>query len=239
MTREVPARDIDVVIGGAVSAAATESRRLGRGTAAAIRRGMRLAVLALVLLAVPATARADDLSWGGPPGMAPYAPAPYAPPVQVTREVSYAHQTLIADGIAGALVIGGALQRDPYGAVVLAALGADVYLLGAPIVHFANRQFMGGLKSLGVRVGLPMLGAVVGNLVGPKDAVACDVGGSCPDPEDSTIGLVVGAGFGALAAIAIDARYFARKRVTTLAPSWAPTVGYSRAGLTVGVGGSF
>jgi hypothetical protein len=175
--------------------------------------------------------------------MAPYAPytpyAPYPPPVQVTREVSYAHQTLISDGLAGALIIAGALQKDPYGAVVLVAFGADVYALGAPIVHFANRQFGAGFKSLGVRLGLPLLGAMLGNQVGPKDAVKCGGDPSCSDSEDSTLGVLVGASVGVLAAVAIDARYFARKRVTSFAPAFAPTVGYSRAGLTVGLGGSF
>lgn len=196
---------------------------------------MRLVVLVLALLAVPAAAaRADALTWGGPPGTAPSLPLP-----KVTREVSYSHQTLILDGIAGALVVGAFFQDDPYASILLVSLGAQVYLLGPPIVHFANRQVGNGFKSAALRVGLPMLGAIAGGMLGPKDAVACDVGSSCPDPEESTVGLLVGLGFGALAAVIVDARYIARKRVVVSAPSFAPTVGYNRTGFTVGLGGSF
>jgi hypothetical protein len=192
---------------------------------------MRLAVLVLVLLAAPAAARADDDP--SPPRV-----APYVPPEPPTREVSYARKTLIVDGVGGALLIGGFLAGDPILGLGLAAVGANVYAFGAPIVHFANRRYVGGFKSLGLRLSLPMLG-LIGSKIGPKDTLKCAGGASCPDSEDSTIGLVVGFGVGVLAAAVIDARFLARKRVIDVAPAVAPTVGYSRAGLTFGVGGSF
>jgi hypothetical protein len=203
---------------------------------------------------------------GGPPGMTPYAPQPYAPqpyapqpyapqqpyaqppyaqsqyvpdplPPRATREVSYARQTLISDGIAAVLVTGAFLQDDPYSAIALVVGGANVYVFGAPIVHWANGQAANGFKSLGVRVGLPWLGAMAGNLLGPKDEVVCD-GTSCSNSNESSIGALVGVGLGAIAAVAVDARYFARKRVA-VEPSFAPTVNYSQSGFSVGLAGSF
>jgi hypothetical protein len=234
---------------------------------------MRLAIIALVLLAAPAVALADDPTWSvppgsGPPGMTPYAPPPYAQPPyaqppyapspyaqppyaqppdvpdpfppKVTREVSYGRQTLISDGIAAVLITGAFLQDDPYSGLAMIVGGVNVYAFGAPIVHWANGQALNGFKSLGVRVGLPWLGMMAGGLIGPKDKVRCvSETGGCPDSDDSTIGLVIGAGLGAIAAAAVDARYFARKRVEVPAPSFAPTIGYDRSGFSVGLAGSF
>jgi hypothetical protein len=219
---------------------------------------MRLAMLVLsVLLAAPTAARADDPMWGGPPGTTPpggapaeavpyvpyapvpYAPVPYAPPAKVTREISYGHQTLISDGIAALLIASAFTRDDPYSGLMLVVAGADIYALGGPIVHFANRQVGNGFKSLGLRVGLPYLGAMAGNLIGPKDQLVCDGGDGCGSSKSSAIGIVVGAGLGAIAAVAIDARFLAKKRVTELAPSFAPTASYSPAGWSVGLAGSF
>ncbi|HWO23753.1 MAG TPA: hypothetical protein VNO30_33660 [Kofleriaceae bacterium] len=228
---------------------------------------MRLAIIALVLLAAPAAALADDPTWsgppgGGPPGMTPYAQPPYAPPPyapppyaqppyaqppyapapfppKVTREVSYGHQTLISDGIAAVLITGAFLQDNPYSGLAMIAGGVNVYAFGAPIVHWANGQGLGGFKSLGLRIGLPWLGMMAGNLIGPKNQVVCDSETGCPDSDESTIGLAIGAGLGAIAAAAIDARYIARKRVAVPAPSFAPAIGYDRSGFSVGLTGSF
>jgi hypothetical protein len=226
-------RDIGVVIGPSAPDMASGSRRLGRGMGAAIWRRMRHAILVLVLLAAAtATARADEPMWSGPPGAAPY-PAPPTP----TREVSYGHQTLIADGVAIALVTAGFLQDNPYSGLALVGVGANVYALGAPIVHFSNREVGNGFKSLGVRFGLPMLGMLIGEQLGSQVAIACKVGEDCPDPGST--GLAIGAGLGALVAVAIDARFLARKRVTEAPPQIAPTIGYDRSGFTLGVVGSF
>ena len=177
----------------------------------------------------------------------PYAPQPYAQPQYVpvpaplppkaTREVSYARQTLISDGIAAVLVTGAFLQDDPFSAIAMVVGGANVYMFGAPIVHWANGQAANGFKSLGVRIGLPWLGAMAGNLLGPKDKTVCD-GTNCGNSNDSDLGAVIGAGLGALAAVVVDARYFAHKRVE-VAPSFAPTANYSQSGFSVGLAGSF
>lgn len=206
---------------------------------AAIPGRMRLAILVLVLLAAPAAARAEDLTWvDGPPGMASYP----APPT-VTQDVSYAHQTLVVDGIAAALVTAGALQNNPYTALPLILVGAEVYGFGPPVVHFANGETGKGFLSFGLRFGLPMLGAMVGGRLGPKNAVLCDspsgVGCSGSDSGDSPVGVAVGLGAGALVAALLDASVLAHKRVVTLAPQFAPMVSYNQTGLSVGLGGSF
>ncbi|HWO24023.1 MAG TPA: hypothetical protein VNO30_35015 [Kofleriaceae bacterium] len=42
------------------------------------------------------------------------------------------------------------------------------------------------------------------------------------------------------AAAAVDAHFFAHKRVVVeTSPTFAPTIGYSRSGFSLGVGGSF
>ena len=203
---------------------------------AAMPRCMRLATFVLGFLFLAASAaRADGLTWeAGPPGA-----TPTLSPPKVTREISYSHQTLASDGIAAVLVIAAFRQDNPYSGLALLMCGADVYALGAPIVHLANREVGNSLKSLGLRVGLPWLGAMAGGMVGPKDTVKCDGVSGCPGSQESAMGVAIGAGLGALAAVVIDARYVARKRVTEAAPSFAPTASYSPAGWSVGVGGSF
>jgi hypothetical protein len=235
-------------------------------------RRMRLAILALVLLAAPAAALADDPTWsgppaGGPPGMTPYAPPPpyaqppyaqppYAPPPyaqpspyaqpqyvpdpylpKATREVSYARQTLIADGIAAALITSAFLQRDAYTGLAVFAGGLNVYAFGAPIVHWANGQGLSGFKSLGVRMGFFWLGMAAGAKLSSKSTADCDLDTSC-DTGPSLAGLLIGASAGMVAASIVDAHYFARKRVA-VEPSFAPTVNYSPSGFSLGLAGSF
>jgi hypothetical protein len=195
---------------------------------------MRLVILVLVVLAAPAVARADEMTWNNPPGMAAYP----APPT-ITRDISYAHQTLISDGIAAVMITAGFLKRDPDGGLALFLVGLDVYGLGAPIVHLGNGQIGNGFKSLGVRLALPMLGAMLGGQVGPKDQLRCADGSGCSSDRQSSVGLAIGLGAGALAAVVIDAHYFAHKQVVELAPQFAPTVSYNRTGLSVGFSGSF
>ncbi len=197
-----------------------------------------VALVALVLLASAATARADapPPMWSVAPGMAePYAP----PPPPVTREVSYARQTLIADGIAAALMTAAVFQSEEDTAALLLFAGLDTYALGAPIVHFANREIGNGLKSFALRMGLPVLGALAGARIGPKDAFDCDVAASCAGAGVSLLGIAVGVGAGMITAAAIDSRYLARKRVVVEAPRFSPTIGHARGGLTLGLGGSF
>jgi hypothetical protein len=201
---------------------------------------MRLAILALVLLAAPAAARADDVIWSGAPG-GPGMTAPYyynPPPPTVTREASYAYQTLISDGIAAVLLTSAFMQDDFASGLLALTGGMGVYAFGAPLMHAVNGQVGTGVKSFGLRVGLPTLGMIAGNLVGPRDRIQCKVGQACPDSDESSIGIAVGATVGAIAASLLDARLLAKKRVIEFA-QLVPAIGYGPTGFRVGLGGSF
>ncbi len=206
---------------------------------------VRLALLVLAVFAPPVVAHADAPTEYGPPRMAspssapssasPAAPLPPPPPA-ITREVSYAYQTLLSDGAAAALLAAGLLRDDDDFGINLYSAGLAVYALGAPTVHFAHGQLGNGLRSLGVRVGLPLLGMLAGSLLGP-DRDACDDSSSC---AGSSTGAAIGLGLGALAAAALDAGLLARERVVELPPPLlAPTLGYHRSGVTLGIAGSF
>ena len=205
---------------------------------------MRLAVLAstalLAVLLVAPAARADAPLWSGPPGAAapPMAPAwaPWPPPPlpRVQREVSYAHQTLIVDGIAAVFFLGAARQQDAMVALPLIMMGVDVYALGAPIVHFANRRFMAGVKSFGLRIGLPLLGASIGGKLAPREQTLCEPGAYCD--SGSSTGVALGALLGATAAVILDAKYLAKKRVSV---EVVPMLQASPQGFSAGIGGAF
>jgi hypothetical protein len=200
---------------------------------------VRPAVLVvLALFAAPVAARADaPAPSGSPPGAALHLPSPSLVPVP--REVSYALETLAADGLAAALVGGALLLDGPFAGAFLGGPGIVTYALGAPVVHFAKGHHATSVVSLGMRIGAPYLGAMLGNLIGPKDRIICDIGEDCPEPKDSTLGRAVGIGVGALAAIVFDARYLARKRVLRWVPPVAPTASYTRTGFTLGLTGAF
>lgn len=209
---------------------------------AAMPARMRLALLVLAFLARPVVAHADAPTDYGPPRMAspsslPPPPLPPPPPPPITREVSYAYQTLLSDGAAAALLAAGLLRDDADFGVNLYSTGLAIYALGAPTVHFAHGQLGNGFRSLGVRVGLPLLGMLAGGLVGPKRD-SCDDSSSC---NRSSLGTGIGLGLGALAAAALDAGLLARARVVDRPPPplLAPTVSYHRSGFTLGITGSF
>jgi hypothetical protein len=220
------------------------SRRVGRahdlaGLAPAhalqFTTGMRLAVIVLLAL-IPATASAQY--WSGPPGEAPIAPLSAPAPTQV--EVNYGKQTLVADGVAVALVLGAAMQDHSDSTGQLLGLGLVTYVTGAPIVHLVNGQTKEAGQSVALRLGLPLLAGLVGNEIGPKDKIYCDSfnGSSCPQPNSSAEGAALGALAGVVAAMVIDARYIATKKVT-IAPQITPSFGYANGMVRVGVGGSF
>jgi hypothetical protein len=208
---------------------------------------MRLAILVLVLLAGPATARADDVIWTGAP-VAPGAPGMMAPsyynppPPTAVHEVSYAYQTLISDGIATVLITSAFLRggggEDWLWRLMAFTGGVGIYAGGAPLVHFVNGEIHNGLKSFGLRVGLPTIGMMAGNLIGPRVRVQCKVGQDCPNSDESPVGIAVGAVAGAVAASLLDARLLAKKRVTEFV-QLTPMIGYGRSGFNVGLGGSF
>jgi hypothetical protein len=153
------------------------------------------------------------------------APVPVAVSTQVeTRRNWYGWQTLSTDGAAfSLLVLGGSLisnDNTESGVVVtdsFVILSAASYVFGAPIVHAAHQNWGTAAASLGLRVGLPLTGILIGS--------AAD---RCGANNDSELCGAVGPGFGALlgisAAIAIDAAALAYEQAplvsaaTTLQP---------------------
>ena len=152
----------------------------------------------------------------------------------------YGWQTLTIDGVAAALLFASiastdASNNDATGGMLVIAGGT--YLLGTPIVHAMNGRAGIGAASLGIRIGLPIIGLLA-------------FGTDSQSLEGAAAGFILGMG----TAVAIDAAVFARKRppgadlphapparssdpagaggtTTRLAPSLMPTRGGALAGM--------
>jgi hypothetical protein len=114
------------------------------------------------------------------------------------RTVWYGWQTLLLDAPAfPTALVAGATES-----VHLALLALGWYVLAPPFVHFAHGRVGTGFGSLGVRVGMPIVGAIVGAGVG----AAATGGGRCTwICEGVGSGALIGFGLGLLSAVTIDA----------------------------------
>jgi hypothetical protein len=150
-------------------------------------------------------------AYSGPPAYGQWAPGPYYPPpwTAPTRDAAddsdehenwYGWQTLAVDGTSLAVAIGGAASN--VGA--LGGFGLVGYVAGAPIVHFAHGHVGTGFASAGLRVGLPIVGALIGFA-----AEDCHGGGEFCGLGGAAVGLLVGGA----AAITLDAAVLAREEV--------------------------
>jgi hypothetical protein len=154
----------------------------------------------------------------------------------------YGWQTLLADGAALSLVVGGAsLQSNKTaqtGGGLLAVGGALTYVLGGPIIHVVNERALTGLASLGLRVGVPVGGTLLGAIGG--SAVCRDSSGNwiC-----ALVGGVIGFSVGILGAVIVDASVLARKPVAPAKEQqsvrWIPDLSLSPTGGSAGVRGTF
>lgn len=120
------------------------------------------------------------------------------------REVWYGGQTLAADGVALLLVVAGAALAGSSGSGgsaggAVAILGLATYVLGGPIVHFAHRNVNGGFGSLGLRVGVPIVGGAIGCAADDNSGMFGCLGGAA-----------AGVALGILAAVIIDSAALAR-----------------------------
>jgi hypothetical protein len=182
---------------------ATTTRRFASGALAL--------ALALATLWIARSSRADEDDYTPAPHRVvsePPRPVPVAVavPTQVdTRRQWYGWQTLSADGAAlGFLTLGSALASDDdsdsghTGIDSFVVVGVGMYALGGPIVHAAHQNWGAAAASLGLRVGLPLAGILIGSGVD-----------GCGAKRDPDVCGAVGPAFGALlgigAAIAIDA----------------------------------
>jgi hypothetical protein len=217
----------------------------------------RCAVGLVCCIAIGACARSANAQVETTPEFTPApppAPAPTAAaePVSVapvsafasedakTESYWYGWQTLTADGLSIATMMAGGAIKAPG----LSYVGAGGLFLGAPIVHFANARVGAGFGSLGLRVGMPTLGAMIGYAAaGPchdQSGFGCIFHGW----GEAIVGGLIGMG----GAIALDASVLAHgerevehpretglPRVTSVAPSFDPL---SRTA-SVGMGGTF
>jgi hypothetical protein len=198
---------------------------------------MRWEVVAVIAIAVPAHA--------APPGMTPTVARPL--PALWTQHVDkpspgYRAQTLVLDVLAvTALVVG--FERNELGGTadpIFIDAGIGMYVLGSPIVHTLHGRPGRGLASLAMRVGFPVITAVVGFQVGP--AHRCSTGtDNCINLVDGSLaGGTAGLLLGATVASAIDTIGLAKgDDQLQPTPTWSPTIGAARTTIVVGVAGSF
>ncbi len=206
---------------------------------------MRIAAIAVALLAMTSIAAAQapgqTMSWD--PGYPPaYAPLPQPAPLE-TVTVSYKSHIITADLVSlGLMVLGPVVdERD----ASLSGLGLSGYFLAAPIVHLAHGRGGAAVKSLGLRVALPVLGGWAGYRIGPDDTSCVQAvdeyghggHGGCDD-HGSIIGLVLGGLFGVGTAMYVDAKYLA-KYETTRPAMWSAGITPTRGGASLSFSGSF
>jgi hypothetical protein len=133
------------------------------------------------------------------------------------RTTWYGWETLLSDasvqvlGTAAGLAADagyGSGTRQSYvtGAQVLIGAAVVVYGLGGPVVHLANGHAGKAAGSLGLRLALPVVGALAGLLLA---RATCQSGGEGDVPCDAIAG-VFGFFGGIAAAVAIDAAVLAR-----------------------------
>jgi hypothetical protein len=199
-------------------------------------RHFSLLGIALLTLSFSASARAEEgTSTSGA------APTPAQVP-EATTSHWYGWQNLLCDAGALGLVLGGAALTTEYAedhfsastptvAPYVMGAGAVTYAVCSPAVHYAHggRGQAGG--ALGLRIGLPVAGALVGSKLE-----------SCPQHEDAGFcgtGLFVGLGVGIVSAIALDVALLAYEDVSpkpsssawTVSPTWAIAPGRATFGM--------
>jgi hypothetical protein len=194
-------------------------------------RGTRFEVAALALLSFASTARAQSAE--KPSSAARVAPQAAPPAVESSapRPVTYWYgwQTLTSDAAALTFAVtAGAVSGSGDGAAeAFAYTSAATYVFGGPILHAAHENWGRALGSLGLRLGAPIVGAILG--AGLED---CSGGDSC---SGAAVGFVAGLG----AAIAIDAAVLAREPVREGQLAVIPVVSTGKNGSWVGVSGRF
>jgi hypothetical protein len=133
----------------------------------------------------------------------------------------YGGQTLAVDGAAVALLVAGGLSERSF--AVLAGLSAATYLIGAPLVHVAHGEGTRGGGSFMIRVGAPLLGAVIATEAIRSEPESCKYQGESTDCQEDRhhqgfAGMLIGSAVGAFAATVIDAAALAWKPPVTIAP---------------------
>ena len=214
--------------------------RLGRGG-----KFVRSTSISLALLATVSMASAEGAEEGAPEAPKVVAPptdvcttSPPPPPETRTVDVRYGWQTLAFDGAALAM---GLLETTSSSLRFLGPAAVGTYLAAAPVVHLHHGHLDRAAGSLGLRVGMPLLGAFIGaGMAGAN---------SGPNTIESGVSSMAGAAIGMTVGIAgaslLDAFFLAREeKVEVIEPrtgmvqSWSPTVGVGPHGGAIGIQGT-
>lgn len=200
---------------------------------------MRIAVVATALLAMTSIAAAQapgqTMTWDPEPAPAPVTVEPVT--------VSYRGQIITADVVSLGLMVLGPLSDEHD--LTLSGLGFTGWFLAAPLVHAAHSRGGAAAKSLGLRVGLPILGGLAGYRLGPDDTSCVSTPavdghaseGGCGD-HGSIIGALLGIAAGAGTAMYIDAKYLARYQ-TERVVTWSAGIAPMRGGASLAFSGTF
>ena len=181
------------------------------------------AFVALVL-AVSATAAAE------PPGG--------APPALEEAMPSYRLQLAGTDAAAALTLLVGEKTTDSNGQrdQTLIALGIATFALGSPIVHLVHGHGKRALASFLLRGVAPLVTAEIGAQLKTcfvTSSADCDI--SSASDSHRIAGLVLGVA----SAMAIDYTFFGAAERPRPEPSWAPSVGATRGGVSLGIAGTF
>jgi hypothetical protein len=192
-------------------------------------------LLPLLAIALPAVAHADAPGVTAPGS---YLTPPATPPSLVLRTEGYRLHLLAADSAAVLVTVLGAASDSED---IRSATAYSIFLF-APAMHLAHGNPRAAAGSLGLRFGMPLVGAMAGFLA--IDAPRATSDDDDDDDDDGAFmpfgyGTLVGFGVGFVSGIVLDYTLLAKKETLETRPSWQPTVSVSSRGASVGLAGRF
>jgi hypothetical protein len=168
---------------------------------------LRAVAACLIAASLPASAIAEPIDLLVPP----------------PTTTGYRLQIIAADAAALALAAGASrAERGSEGADTLVLSSIATYVAAAPLVHVAHARQGRAAASLALRVGSLFAGALVGGALLP--AARCDC----------SLGPILGAIGGGLAASIIDTTLLAGADKPKRAARWRPTIGSTPRTLSIG-----
>jgi hypothetical protein len=219
-------------------------RRAGNDRAWQGRMTARLLLASLVsLVLATGTAWAEPDSGSSAPGVTPPAASPVQVPVaggddgQADTGGSewYGTPIIVVDSLAmgtSVLALRNSFKDKSAG---MWALGSVSLVFSGPIVHLSRGEGGNAAISLGLRLGMPVIGAFLGSAHYKANCLECPGG---EELESVVVGVMIGAAAASLIDIVLVARTRStRKRAATTA--WAPQLGIGDSQVTAGVAGWF